>query len=373
MPTEWNFRDLNLKTRSLLILLAIGTAVAASGCKGNQSPSVTSSAADAPVGLLATVSTAHAETGPVEETLETFGTVEFDPHATRTVSFVKSGQVAQVLVTPGQSIAEEDPLLRLGPLPASSVEVEQARINLDFARRDLERLRRLRSAHLATNEVVQQAEKEVAFARAALEGLGVDGSSGPRVITAPFSGVVVTVLVTSGAIVHSGEDALLVAPADGLAVRAGFEPEDAFQLEPGMVVGISPVFKAHGETLAHAVLARLHRVVDPHTQLVEALIRPERIPAWMVAGTKVRIEVVLCSAPEAVRIPREALVNHQGETGVFVVESGVARWRPIHMGIESDRWAEVRSGLDAGATVVTTGRTSLSDGMAVIEAEKPGA
>jgi len=360
---------MDFRQYSSLLLIAFGAALAA-GCGGREP---TSPEAGAPAGPVATVVTARAEKGGVEETLETFGTVEFDPHNTRTVSFVKSGQVAQVLVTPGQSIAEGDPLLKLGPLPSSSLEVEQARINLEFANRNLERLRRLRRTHLATNEAEQQAEKEVASARAALNGLGVDGSSGPRVITAPFSGVVVQVLVTSGSTVHPGEDAMLVAPEDGLAVRAGFEPEDAIQLGPGMPVWISPVFKAHGETLAQAVLARLHRVVDPQTQLVEALIRPTKIPAWMVAGTKVRIRVVIRSAQEAVRVPRQALVDHHGETGVFVVERGVAHWRPIHVGIESDHWVEVRTGLETGAIVVTTGRTSLSDGMAVADAAKPGA
>lgn len=322
---------------------------------------------------MATVAVARVRRGPVEETLETFGTVEFDPRETRTVSFARSGQVAQVLVTPGQSIAKGASLLELGPLPSSSVEVEQARINLEYARQNLERLRRLGRTHLATNEAEQQAEKEFASARAALEGFGVDGSTAPRVIRAPFSGVVVRVLVTSGRTVHAGEDAMLVAPENGLAVRAGFEPEDALRLQAGMAIRMAPVFKAHGESSADAVLAGLHRMVNPRTQLVEALIRPKRIPAWMVAGTKVRVSVVIRSAPGALRVPRQALVHRDGKAGVFVVEDGTARWRRIRVGIENERWVEVRSGLDAGAVVVTTGRTSLADGMAVCAALRPGA
>lgn len=360
--------------RSLLLFVAAGAALVACGCRGNEAEHPGPSRADAAAGPVATIATVRAEVGVVAETLETFGTVEFDPHDTQTVSFVKSGQVAQVFVTPGQPIAQDEPLLTLGPLPSSSREVQQARIDLDFAERNVERLHRLRKMHLATNEAEQQAEKELASARATLRGLGAGGSRrGPRIITAPFSGVVVRVLVTSGGIVHPGEDALLMAPKDGLAVRAGFEPEDAVRLRQGMEVSISPVFSADGETRSCAVLTGLHHVVDPRTQLVESLIRPSKIPSWMVAGTKVRIDVVVRSAPETVRVPREAVVRRQGETGVFVVDKGVARWRPIHLGIESERWAEVRSGLSPGTIVVTTGRTSLSDGMTVVDATKPGA
>ena len=360
-----------LINRSALFLAAIAAVLAVS-CGGRSPATASSTATSAPAGPVATVVTALAETGPVEETLESFGTVEFDPHETRTIPFVKSGQVAQVLVTPGQPVAEGDPLLKPGPLPSSSVEVEQARIDLQYAEQNLGRIRRLRQTHLATNEAEQQAERSVATARAALEGLGVDGSGGPRIITAPFSGVVVRVLVTSGRTVHPGEDAMLVAPADGLAVRAGFEPEDAVRLRAGMEVRIAPVFGTQGDSPARAILSGLHRVVDPRTQLVQALIRPAGIPKWMVAGTRVRVRVVLRSARDAVRIPRGSMVKRRGEKGVFVVERGTAHWRPVAVGIQNRRWIEVRSGLEPGAEVVTTGRTSLADGMNVTTAPTRG-
>ncbi len=314
---------------------------------------------------VATVVTAVSARGTVEKAIETFGTVEFDPHQTRTVAFLKSGRVQRVMVNPGQAVTKGDPLLSLGPLPSSSPEVEQARVNLHFAQRKLDRARRLLTTHLATNETVQEAEKQVADARAALAALGIDAAAGARNIEAPFSGVVVKVLVTSGAIVHPGEGALMVAPAGGLVVRAGFEPEDAARLEAGKMVHIAPVFGAQGQAPVDAVLARLHRVADSRTQLVEALIEPDRIPSWMIAGVRVKVAVVVRAAHDAIRIPREALITKAGRPGVFVVDQGTAHWRAVDIGIETDRWIQILDGVDEGATVVTTGRTSLSDGMAV--------
>ncbi|MCG6962889.1 MAG: efflux RND transporter periplasmic adaptor subunit [Acidobacteria bacterium] len=347
--------------------LVLSFLVLLSACGGSEHSATPPSGSQNATGPVATVVTACATRGTVEDTLETFGTVEFDPHETRTVAFVRSGQVRQLLVTPGQPISKGDPLLELGPLPSSSTEVEQARINLKFAQRNLQRVRRLLKSHLATNETVQQAEKQVADARATLVGLGVDAGSDSQTMLAPFAGVVVEVSVTSGAIVNPGEAAFLVAPAGGLAVRAGFEPEDATHLKPGMAVHITPVFESAGQPTVDAVLARLHRVADPRTQLLEALIRPRRIRSWMVAGTRVRVDVVVRAVRHAIRIPRDALVERGGRPGVYVVESGSAHWRQLRTGIETDRWIEVLDGIEEGATVVTTGRTSLSDGMAVAE------
>ncbi len=334
----------------------------AGGCGGTGDGAAPTEAAGGPV---ATVGTAVVDRGEVRELIETFGTVEFDPQTTHTISFVNSGQVLRLLVTTGQSVSEGDPLLLLGPLPSSSLEMEQARINLEYADRNLQRLKRLRENHLATNEAVDLADKDVASAAAVLNGLGAGQSVKPEEIRSPFSGVVVNVLTTSGALVHQGDNGFLVAPADGVAVRAGFEPENAAHVRPDMEVLISPVFGDDADQLVHARLSRFHMVVDPTTQLVEALIHPAGKPVWLVSGTDVRVRVVVNAVGDAVRVPRGALVSRDGARGVFVIAAGRAHWTPLDLGIQGESWAEVQRGLSPGDVVATEGRTSLADGMAV--------
>jgi RND family efflux transporter MFP subunit len=325
----------------------------------------TSSAPPKPV---ASVSTAVIATGQVEETLETLGRVEFDPKRTRTVAFVASGQVRQVLVTPGQGVAQGTELLALGPLPGDSLEVQQATIDLEYARRELERLKRMRDNRLATNEQVQLAEKAVSSAEAVLAGMGAaDPGEHDRNARAPFAGIVREVLVTSGAIVHAGEPAVLLAPAEGVVVRAGFEPENLGELETGLAATIVPVLDSDGEVQVQATLAEMHRIVDPETQLVEAVLHTSSAPAWMLPGTTVRVRVVVRSAAEAVLVPRAALLARDGTRGVFVVDGGTAHWTPLELGIEGRDVVEARRGVTAGARVVTTGRSVLSDGMAIAE------
>jgi len=318
---------------------------------------------------VATVSTAVLATGQVAETLETLGRIELDPKQTRTVAFVASGQVRRVLVTPGQGVEAGTELLDLGPLPGESLEVQQARIDLEYAERELDRLQRMLDNHLATNEQVQQATKQVSSARAALAAMGAADPGGRgRNARAPFAGIVREVLVTAGSIVHAGEPAALLAPAKAVVVRAGFEPEDLGRLEVGLPATVVPVLDSDGEGPVSGVLAELHRVVDPDTQLVEAVVHADSAPAWMLPGTTVRVTLAVRSASDAVLVPRGALLAREGVRGVFVVESGHARWTPVEVGLEGRDVVEARSGVAAGARVVTTGRSVLSDGMAVAEA-----
>jgi hypothetical protein len=171
--------------------------------------------------------------------------------------------------------------------------------------------------------------------------------------------------VEAGTVVQAGDTALLLAPALAVVVRAGFEPEDAASLTPGLDVRITPVFASTAEGAARARLTRLHRMVDPQTQLVEALIEPVEPPDWMVSGTSVKVAVVVHSAADALRVPRDAVLARGGRHGVYVVRDGAAAWTPLRLGIEGEDYAQVESGLAAGDVVVTTGRTSLTDGMRV--------
>lgn len=328
------------------------------GCSRGAGGSTAGSAAP-----VATVQTAKVQRGSLQETLKTYGTVVFDPHQTKTISFERSGHVEKLFVTTGQGVSKGDELLTLGSLPEGTLEVQQARIELRFAESELERLQRQLEEKLATNDQVQKAEKQVSSTRAALEALGVGAP--PRTLTAPFSGVVSDVLTTSGALVRADERALVLAPATGVVVQVGFEIEDTANLSPGLAVSLEPVFPIGGQEPARGALTRLHRVVDPATQLVEGWVTPTDRPAWMISGTRVRVGVVVHSAEGALKVTRRAVMARDGQRGVFVVQEGSAHWTPVEIGIEGEEEVEVLSGLKEGSSVVTVGKTSLEDGMAV--------
>jgi len=319
--------------------------------------------APSPPEVSARVESVAVDRGPVEEILETYGTVEFDPALTREVTAPRAGEVRSVSVVAGQSVSAGDRLLVLGSVPPTSLEAQQARIELEFSTRALERVRRMASMQLATNEDVQRAEQAVAANRAALKGLGLDGSE-DLVVTAPTDGIVAEVPAKEGSILSAGQLAVLVATAQAVSVRTGFEIEDLGRLAPSQPVRISPIY-GEQDKVANAVLPQLHGLADPQTQLVEALLEVSAPPPWLVPGERVLVRVVLKQEPNALRVPLDAVLERGGRLGVFALRSGRARWVPIEVTVSGTSLLGVRADLSEGERVATVGRSSLDDDMAV--------
>jgi multidrug efflux pump subunit AcrA (membrane-fusion protein) len=75
-----------------------------------------------------------------------------------------------------------------------------------------------------------------------------------------------------------------------------------------------------------------------------------------------RVTFTVREHPNALVVPRNALVDVEGVRGVYVAADKVARFTPIETGIIDQEWAEVLSGLADGVSIVTTGAGALRDG-----------
>ncbi len=332
---------------------------ALAGCHASSTGSNESSSAPNAAIEIGAVSRGH-----VERIIETYGTVEFASDRQRSVAVIKPGQVLGVAVIAGQTVKKGDTLLTVGPMPSGSPEVQQARIEAEFAKRELARVQHLVDEKLATNQDLQNAEKQSAAAVAGLRALGGGGAGGAR-LRASMDGVVAAVLVQRGDVVPAGKPAVVLAAGRDMTVRAGFEVENLAELEAGLTVWLEPVYRGPRGARVKARLSTMHRVVDPATQLVQGVINVPAAPDWMATGLAVRVDVVVQAHDNAVRIPREALLDHGGKTGVYVIDKGHAHWKEVTLGIRGQHLVEVEKGLSPGQHVATVGRSSLADGMAV--------
>jgi hypothetical protein len=73
--------------------------------------------------------------------------------------------------------------------------------------------------------------------------------------------------------------------------------------------------------------------------------------------------------PDALTVPRNAVVDRAGEKLVFIADGQIARARTVETGIESPELVEVTAGLQEGEIVVTVGAAALSDGDAIVVPE----
>jgi hypothetical protein len=75
-----------------------------------------------------------------------------------------------------------------------------------------------------------------------------------------------------------------------------------------------------------------------------------------------RVRLVTGRNPNALTVPRAAVVDIEGKRGVYVLEQDVAKFRTVETGIVDTERVEVLNGLTEGARVVTTGAVALRDG-----------
>jgi len=79
------------------------------------------------------------------------------------------------------------------------------------------------------------------------------------------------------------------------------------------------------------------------------LLKPD--PA-ILPGFSARIQITTAAARGVLRVPIEALIKSGAGWTVMVVENGMPKLRPVEVGVTSDKFAEITSGLKEGEEIL---------------------
>ncbi len=299
---------------------------------------------------------------PMKETVVAYGTVEFSPEHSQVVDLEAERVVMRVYVAAGQAVRKGERLVAVRATPNTQLELERARIDVVFAKKDVERLKDLRSRQLATNAEVQAAEAQLARADAILASV-LKRLGGPAELTlsASIDGVVEAVNVRQGDIVAPHTPLVRLAKGDRLRVRLGVEPEDIPRVHIGQSAEVTPV---QGGAPVMAKTVQVYRQVDPKTRLAEVVVSLPAAPG-LLPGAVVRGDIILHARPAVLAVPRSAVLSQGTRPYVFVVDKGRAWRRWITVGEEDGRYTEIVRGLSPKDVVVTIGNYELKDGMPV--------
>ncbi len=209
----------------------------------------------------------------------------------------------------------------------------------------------------ASRAVEQQGMANVAAARTGLTRM---------VVRAPFAGVVLSTAVEEGEVTVPGAPMMALADVSELRVDGDLDEADLGRVRVGMPAEVS--FDAFpGER----IMGRVSEIAPSVTQD----IRGNRSIGMRVTlpvdprlrvGMSADVDVVVATREGVVYVPPSTVLGRGTDRGVYVVEAGVARRRPVTVGIATWESVEVRSGLRAGETLVlNTTVTGLGDGTAV--------
>jgi RND family efflux transporter MFP subunit len=283
--------------------------------------------------------------------------------ASRLMGYIREIRVHEGdAVKAGQLLFTIDPSDINGQVIQARAGVAQAEAALIDAKADYERFSNLYKEEsipkLQYDKIKLQYSIVQSQARAAHAGLDTAQSQLRYAeVRAPIDGVVTQKMASAGDLAAPGRPVLVLENPARLEVQTAVSDETYAHLKTGG----SALLEIAG--LAAPLTGKIIRLVPvadamTHTHLVK-LALPEA--AGVVSGTFVRVRFDVGSR-QGISVPKSALIQRAGITGVFVVEQGVAHYRMVRTGNSADGVVEIEAGLNPGEQVVISSASDIDSG-----------
>lgn len=285
------------------------------------------------------------------------------------VGAMMSAQVKRILVEPGDRVDEGDLMVEM-----SGEQLTQAEAQYVAVKKDWERMTRLLERGAVTQQAYDQIDARYQAAKASYE-LVLESTQ----IRAPFSGVVSDTYLEEGEVFvlmpggSSSTPAIVeVVKMDEVKVEIGVSERDLRDVRKGLKADVEVA--AYPGRVFEGTVTLVEPVVRPMTRTAKAEIVIPNPGGRLRPGMYARLALEL--APREVLLVAHDGVLQQEGTGRYysmLYEDEHARRVDVVLGHTIGERHEVLSGLEAGQTVITTGRYRLPDGARVaIHSEEDG-
>lgn len=331
------------------------------------------------------------ETGVVEDIERTriftfTGQVQLD--LTRTVEVVSAGggRVEQVSKLLGEKVEKSDILALihsadLGQVKANFLEV-QAKLELSQAtyKREKELYEKKITSQVdylnSLNELkAAEASYAAADKRLRLFGLGTEQIAGIKdekengafaklVLRAPQAGTIITQNISTGKIVGTTESLYTISDLSNLWVWCDVYEKDLAVLHEQFAKGQSLKaivhVKAFAENEFEGVVDLIGNMMDEHTRTVKIRVQVKNPESKLRPGMFAEVKVTIPGKGRMTAVPRNAIMSDAGKNFVFHhwKENLWAR-TDVTVGSMYGDFAEILSGIEKGATIVTGGAFML--------------
>lgn len=324
------------------------------------------------------VTVAPAETAPVVDVVHVNGTVTSPQTAVLSPSVAGLIEAMQVdagdRVDKGQVLVTLDRELEQLALQRSRAEAAQANTALEDARRRLAEAERIGPTQAIAESAIKSLRAEVARAEASVDAAAAAVLQHEAIVRrhsvrAPFAGVVSRRIAEVGEWVNPGDGLVELVATDRLRFDFRVPQSHYAQLEKETAVEI--VVDALADRVIAGRVQAIVPVKDPGARTFLLRVVADASASLNVTpGMSARAALRIDAHRSGVVIPRDALLRYpDGRNTVWVVvdEGGVSvvHEKRVETGIEFDNLIEIRSGLEAGESVVTRGNEVLRDGQSV--------
>jgi len=261
--------------------------------------------------------------------------------------------VEEVLVTEGQRVSADQVILTLDRYGASSQYTQVQSVFLN-AEKNFNKM-----AFLYKEGAVSETEYDAARTDYEVNKAAFEAVAKMVEVSSPIAGVVTSLEVSPGDLVHVGQKLATVATTGRLRVKFGVNADEIRYFTIGSEILISS--EAVEKQLSGKVIARAGSA-DPVTRSfqVEALF--DDAAGLFRPGMFVHVEFIRERLDAVLSIPRKTVLTLDGRETVFVVKDGKAEKRVVTLGADLAGEVVITSGLTTGDTLVVLGQDYLDDG-----------
>jgi len=347
----------------MLIVLAVALATAA--CS-KQAAEETESEAPVPVKV------EEARTGSIRAVLHATGLINPAPEGELIVIAPEAGRVIEITRAEGERVAKGDVLVRFeipslaAEVQRQAAEVQRTQAALGTAKANQTRQRQLFDRGIAARKDVEEADRVVADAEAAVgqaeaSRAAAATAAARATVRATFNGVIAKRFHNPGDVVEpaASDPVLRVIDPRRLEVVASVPLSESSRVTVG-AGGWMKAAVAGAPDLALKVVSRPAQVEQGTAAI------PVRLafvaPPNVAAGTPAQVDIDAERHTNVVLVPSVAIVREGEETAVFIAMGDSAHRRPVKVGLDDGTDAEIVSGVKTGEMVIVQGQAGLPDG-----------
>ena len=278
-----------------------------------------------------------------------------------------SGEVVEVLVEEGDAVRGGQLLAQLDPSDAR-LTLAEAQAHYDNIQREYTRTVELAKHGGVTDQELENQRYQIELRTIALERSRQQLAN--TEVRSPITGIVGERSVTPGATISTNTRLFHVLDPDPLLAVIHIPDAGRQSLRAGLGVQI----QAAGGVQASGVIDRISPVVEAESGTVKVTVELDGAGTGagaLVPGSFVTVLVPTETRPNAVVVPKRAILLERDQSIVYRVQEGVAVRTPVAVGLSAQDLVEITSGLSVGDVVVTIGNESLRDGAPVRAAGEP--
>lgn len=316
----------------------------------------------------ATVTTASVTSAKWEQRLTAVGSLEAVQGVT--VAAELSGKINRIAFEPGVHVAAGD-LLVQQDTSSEEAQLRSDQASLALKKANYDRARELLAQKVVTQAAYDQARAEYEQARAAIDN--VRSIIAKKTIRAPFAGRLGIRLVNLGQILEAGQAIVSLQALDPIFVNFQLPQQQIGRIRPGFPIRIT-ADALPGDGIEGRITA-INPYVDEETRNLGIQATVDNRQEHLRPGMFADVAVLLPQENQVMVIPTTAVLYAPYGDSVFIVEEAPAegeapagpalRQQFVRLGDQRGDYVAVRSGLEKGDAVVSTGVFKYRNGQRV--------